>query len=509
MDYLQETNTTSAVKFKSRLLSIFMFLNFIAVLVTFTLNFLGLPILKYHYLIHIGITFLAIILFDFVDILPIILTLYFFEGQGRILWEYDNWARIIFDSLVFLSIMKIFITRKKVVDLVAIPAPLIFLIAAHFLWYIVEFANLHSLSYFAVLAASKLYIYPLLFFAGLVQIDFDIRNKKFQNTLNFFMFLIFLELILTFYQFDLKESLLLQITPYYRKALKEAIFAGIYYRPFATTQTPGTISIFLFLTLGLLYLKNTSKLQFIIKTVLIAASGYAIILCQVRSAYIKFILIIIAIHLGQLLYSRFKPRQIIGLMFTTIILYMGINYVTSVKATKNNEATTYARDRISSLADYDKIKDSRLNTDNFYKIASQKLYENPMGLGPGLTGSASNMIKEEMVDNHFLNYDMLWTYDNLLVGLIIDFGFGSIFYILMLIYIPAYFFRFLAIYYKDKNQDAYNILLICFISTLVIIIGNWGANGLTYNPESFAFWFFSAIGFSTIARNKIPKAALI
>lgn len=500
MNYLQ-SKESSINKFKSRLLSGLYFLNFLTIIVTFLLNFLGLPVLKYHYLIHIALTVIAIILFDFIDILPIIFTLYFFEGQGRILWEYQSWARIIFDSLVFMSVMKIFISKKKVIDLKFIPPPLALLVAAHFLWYLVEFSNLNSLSYFAVLAASKIYIYPLLFFLGIVQIDFNINHKSFQRTLNFFIFIVILELALTFYQFDLKETLLLQITPYYHKALKDSIFAGMYYRPFATTQTPGTISIFLFLTLGLLFLKQTSKLVYFLRIILVAVSGYAIVLCQIRSAYIKFLLILIAIHLGELIYSRFKPKHIISLIFVSSVLFFGISFVSNQKTTKD-EGKNYVRDRFATLTDYDKIKDSRIDGSNFLRIATQKLVENPLGFGPGLTGSASSMIKEEMVDNHFLNYDMLWTYDNLFIGLIIDFGVGAIFYCLILLYIPAYFFRFLAIFYKNKDHEAYKILLVCFTSTAVILIGNWGANGLTYNPESFAFWFFTAIGFATIAKQK-------
>ena len=164
MDYLQAQAEEANKRAKLQLLKLVYFFNFIALVTTFTLNFLGFPALKYIYLIHVSLTIFSIIAFEFNQIFPIIMTLFFIEGQGRILWEYNDWARIIFDSLVFAAVMKIFIVRKKVVDFRKVPTPLIVIIALHFLWFLVEFTNLYSLSAFSVLASSKVYIYPLLFF---------------------------------------------------------------------------------------------------------------------------------------------------------------------------------------------------------------------------------------------------------------------------------------------------------------------------------------------------------
>lgn len=502
MNNLQATKAAPANKLKSRLLTLFLTLNFLAIIVTFTLNFLGLPVLKYHYLVHVGLTIAAVLFFEFPQILPFILTLYFLEGQGRILWEYANWARIIFDVLVFLSIMKLFIIKKKVIDLEKIPPFLIFLIALHFFWYIVEFSNPYSVSYLASIAATKVYIYPILLFLGLTQIDFDIYQSNFQKSLTFFILLIVLEISLSFYQFNMKEQFILQIAPYYNNAMRDGVFVGMLFRPFGTTQLPGAISSFLFLTVGFLFLKNVSRIGYLLRAVLISASGFVIILCQVRSAFIKFLLIIAAIHVGELLYFRFRAKGFVGLIIVGAILLIGAQFVTNNKSTTGDVNIDYVRDRISSLGDVHKIKGSRINVDTFMKIISSKLVDYPLGLGPGLTGPAGSMSKDALIGNRFVNTSMVWTSDNILIALIIDFGFGAIFYILMLLYIPIYFIRFLAIYYRTKAYRPYKILLICLSTTLVILIGNWGALGITYNPESFAFWFFSALGFSTIAKYK-------
>jgi hypothetical protein len=501
MNYLQET-TADPGKIRTRLLSIFYGLNFVALIITFALNFLGLPALKYFYLVHVAITIFAIVLFNFSEIFPIILTLYFLEGQGRIVWEYASWSRIIFDALVFCSILKIFITNKKIIDSRIVPRPLILLILAHFFWYLVEFSNLHSLSYFAVFAASKVYIYPILFFLGLTQLDFDVEKENFQKCLTLLTVILIFELLLNYYQFDLKESFIVQISPYYNKVMRDGIFAGRFYRPFGTTQGAGTISIFLFLTIGLLFFKTSTKLNYLLRTGIILASGFVIILCQIRSAFIKFVLIVIAIHLGELLFFRFKAKGFVGITFLAIFIFIGTPFLKETKTNAKDEGITYATDRVLSLGDVNKLKDSRLDLQSFLRVAAEKLSVYPLGFGPGLTGPAASMSRDEMVGNRFINDDLTWTYDNLIISLVIDFGIGGIFYILVIVYIPAYFIRFLIKYYKSKSYSSYKVLMVCFCVTFVIILGNWGAIGLTYNPESFAFWFFAALGFATIAKHK-------
>lgn len=503
MNYLQAPTAKSNSKIKLQFLRVLLAINLIAILITFLLNFLGLPVLKYHYLVHIFISIIAILFFDFVQILPIILTLFFFEGQGRIIWEYASWSRIIFDSLVLISVLKIFISSKKIVDLKIIPTPLLLIISAHFFWYVVEFFNLYSVSYFAVLAASKVYIYPILLFFGITISDIKISDIKFQDTLNFFIVIFILEIALTFFQFSMKEKLLLQISPYYFKIMKEGVFSGILYRPFGTTQLPGAIAVFLFLNVGFLFLKKTGKFFFFLRTAILCAAGVAIILCQVRSAFIKFILIIFLINIGEFIFHRFKARGFAGLALLLSLAFFSFQYVSKDEITSTgDQGIDYVRDRISSLSEIDKIRSSRLNITEFTRIVTKKLTDNPLGIGPGLTGAVGSLSKDDLIGNKFVSSGMTWTSDNLIISLIIDFGIGAIFYLSMLFYIPIYFFRFLIIFYLEKSQEPFKILLVCFSTIAVIIVGNWGAIGITYNPESFAFWFFAALGFSTISKYK-------
>ncbi|MFA6236645.1 MAG: hypothetical protein WC635_04885 [Bacteriovorax sp.] len=502
MQYLQATNTESPDNLTPRLLKLVLNINILAVIVNFTLNFLGSPTLKYLYLIHIAITLIAVIFFNFSQILPIILTLFFIEGQGRIIWGNAGWTKVIFDSLVFLSVFKIFISNKKIYNLKGLPKSLLTLISLHFFWYLFEFSNLESVSYFAVLASSKIYIYPILFFFGLTQLEFDTSKDKFQQDLNFFFFLLGLELALTFYQFYMKDSFILQISPNYQQAMKDATFAGLFYRPFATAFSPGAISSYFFVTVGFLFFKKKSIPGNILKLILIFSLTAAIILCQVRSSLIKIILIVLLIQIGELVFHRFKAKGFSGIILFSIIMIFGGYYITEKSPMKDDASITYVKDRFSTLGDVKAVQSSRLSFSDFLQIASDKIASKPLGLGPGLTGSVGRLSLEQVKESHFLNIDMLWANDNLIISLLIDFGIGAIFYLSILMYIFLYFFQYLTIFYLKKAQAEFKILLVCFSSVIAILIGSWGTVGLTYNPESFIFWFFAALGFSTIGKFK-------
>lgn len=505
MSFSQVPSAVSTNKLRSSLLNFLLSINIIAILTTFTLNFLGSPALKYFYLVHLLITLIAILKYDFIEIFPIFLALFFIDGQGRILWEYSSWSRIIFDLLLFFSVAQMFIKYKKIADTKSIPKILIVLIALHFSWYLIEFSNLHSVSYFATLGAMKVYIFPFFFFLGLIQSDFNKYEHHFQKILNFYVLIILLEIALCIYQFNMKEILVLKISSFYIKSIRGNVFTDILYRPHGTTFAPGVISAYVSLTVGFLFLKKNSTRWSILRIILIFMIGYLLVLCQVRAALIKFFLIIIIIQLGEIFYFRLKPKSFDGLIsifslliFSTVAIK---NYTPNDKAGDIN----YARERFLSILDYKQIKKSRIDANTFINVAMSKLTSMPLGLGPGFTGAAGSLSSENMVGNRFINDDMIWGFDNLFISLIIDFGIGAFFYISIIFYIPIYFFRFLIHFYVNKKYEEYKFLLICFGTIVTIIAGNWGAIGIPYNPESFTFWFFTSMGFLVIKKYKNTK----
>jgi hypothetical protein len=163
----------------------------------------------------------------------------------------------------------------------------------------------------------------------------------------------------------------------------------------------------------------------------------------------------------------------------------------------------YAIARTASLGDSKSVSSSRISYDSLGTILETKLSIYPLGVGPGMTGAASSINSEFLNNDPVITTNYVWTHDNLIVALIIEFGYGAIFYIILILLIPIYFTQELIKLYKKKNEEKFRITLVCTSMLFVIIIGNWGANGIPYNPESFFFWFFSALGFCTLADQRI------
>ncbi len=505
MENLQADNIEIAQK--NKIILYFHALNFILLILNFSFNFLGNPALKYVYVAQVVTIATSIIFFKFEYVLMEIITLLFIEGQGRVVWEYQSWSRIIFDLLIFYSIAKIFISNKKLMDRKLLTMPIYICILLHFIWYIIQIFNIYSISMFGVIAASKIYIFPILLFLGVLQSNLDVKKEYFKTVYYFFVFILILEIALTLFQVQMKESLMLQLSPYYIKPMKEGIFTGTLYRPFGTTALPGTISIYLFTTVGFLFLFQFRLLGTLFKYGLIASSIMIIIFCQVRSALVKYLLIVGLIQLGLMIYERLKPKAVIPVFIIFITLIISGKTILLSNDKSGDENIDYAKKRMSSLTEIDAVKKDRINIDTFIKVAYSKLSTYPLGLGPGVTGAAASLIKDDIIQNPHVKLDYLWHFDSLFISLFIDLGVGAIFYLALIFYITVYLFKNLFYFYKIKDLSSFNIVLICFSTIFVIIIGNWGAIGLTYNPESFVFWFLAAIGIKTINKEKGKIAA--
>ena len=504
---MEKTQETEQRNSQSNLLALHS-VNIFLLIVNFALNFLGSPALKYVYLIHVIVIVLGLLIYDFDQIFFEIITLMFIEGQGRVLWHYQPWSRVAFDIITFLSIAKVFIQRKKIYDQKVVPWPVIVLIALHFLWYIIQFFNVNAVSIFGVLAASKIYIYPIILFLGITLSNLNPISKGFRQMLFGFYFIMILEVCLSYFHFTVKQQHLLSMSSYYYKAMKDGIFTDNLFRPFATTALPGVLAIYIFLTVGFLFFMKQNIKGTIFKWVIIVLSFLTIITCQVRSALVKFLLIIIFIQLGTMFYKRFSLRSILPFFVALIILVVGSQNFLSNGVSSEDENLNYAIGRASSLTEVSKVKNDRLNLTNFGKIIIDKISKYPLGVGPGMTGAASSVNQNEIVKNPFIKKEFLWTSDNLIISFALDLGIGGLFLLTLILFIPIYFVKYLLKMYAHKDEFHYHMLLICTSSAIVIIFGNWGAVGLTYNPESFIFWMYAALGFKIIGKYKDAKTLL-
>jgi len=158
-----------------------------------------------------------------------------------------------------------------------------------------------------------------------------------------------------------------------------------------------------------------------------------------------------------------------------------------------------AIDRYSIFTEDFKLGDHRATWDVGINQIILKISNAPLGLGPSRTGAASGIAKSEISEDPIFGSKESFGWDNLFIALAIDFGIGMIFYCFVVIGLPIFLSYKAIIMFIKNSEKQYNelpVVTICAISGIIIIIGNWAAIGLPYNPESFMYWFWMALGFN-------------
>lgn len=473
---------------------------YILVILFVAFNIMGLPELKFVYLALLVIIGYYIYAKGWNGSVHLIIMLSFMEGQGRILWEYNPLFRLIFDLFLILAYLLYTIKTKKVFPSHLFPNYFSILVIFHFFVFIVELFNTDSVGFFGVLAAAKIYIVPLLlFFMFLMNPITDDKNLKriFWTLLAFFS----IEAVISFYQMGEGEKLLLAINSYYKNPLRGDQFAGANFRPFGTGFNAGGYSVLYYLGVGLLFLHQPNWKISLLRNIVILLGAGALILSQVRSAFLKYTLIILAVNLFLFL---IKKQRFTSLLIFTVSVSAVTSFLISFDFVKVVDFDlTRTLERFSTISNVEDIKSHRISYEDFFNKISLKLSENPLGLGPGRTGAANTINLDKIAQDQVYGIEHSWASDNLLISLAIDFGFGMIFYVLIIIIIPLKLFFHAFVKLRKKEERSYRILVTSAVSTSVIIAGNWGAIGLPYNPESFYFWLWAAMGWSQIYKEEI------
>jgi hypothetical protein len=302
------------------------------------------------------------------------------------------------------------------------------------------------------------------------------------------------------YQFIQKESFLLQISPYYKNKHGE-IFVGPLFRSLGSTMLSGAYSVY-FCYSSILSYQSGKKESYIWRLLVVAVllfTAFSLFISQVRASMIKFLLIHSIFLGGMFLIQRNKLRRIFSslfFMFLTVLVIQNTNVFKNAFVDLDLESSI---SRITALFEKPN-EDYRANKSIIFSNLTERLAQNPLGLAPGRTGAVANISKKDISNDPIYTKNNTWAFDNLLIALAIDFGWGMIFYLALIVLIPFRLFYFLILYYGQKNQEMFVKTLMPFSVTTVILIGNWGAIGLPYNPESFFFWFFAAYGFRLNSR---------
>ncbi len=291
---------------------------------------------------------------------------------------------------------------------------------------------------------------------------------------------------------------MLEISQYYEVPLKGDAFSGISFRPFGTSFLPGSMSVYLAYSTGFLLLFNTKKQIYnLLRIILVALAVIANLIMQVRSLLIKQLLILVGFNFTYFLKSERKFKLsliIIPILISSIFAFKKLGLARNLFEGINLENTI---DRIEDISSVENFTSKRASIGQVWDITIEKLSQSPLGLAPGRTGAARSIVKSNIINDPLFNEKFSWSYDNLIISLAIDLGIGMFFYLFIIILLP-----FLLIQKTIKairKKKKYPILAISAVTCAVILIGNWGAIGIPYNPESFFFWFWIATGLNEVA----------
>jgi hypothetical protein len=470
------------------------------------LNFIGSPLLKQLYFAELALVFLCCALLPFSRIFFPLIFFFFVEGQGRILLEYAPFTRFIYDLLVTLVIIRLLASQKRLTPIKPFPNLLYWAIILHILWYVVSIFNPYSPTPLLGIVAGKTHLYPLLFFMAFINSkvlrDFDLLDE----IASFVLYCCLLQASLAIYQFFMTETHLFNISYYYKVILGEEKglrYMGINFRPPGTTFGAGAYSSYLFLCVILYYMR---KRQGVIYSTLIVLTSLtsivAIFFSGVRSSILKFVLMSAASMFFLLLINRRKERILIMLtLITFVVALIGLPNLSDMLFQNQTIIQEFNMmtplERLISIFEFgETYSTSRITFGEFINVASRKILETPLGIGAGRASPAASVFAGEIRNLNFYDENYAWYYENFYMSLVIEFGFGMIFMLLVLLYLPIFCFynAFKAIFHMRLTRA--KIMFLSAGGMFVILLGNWAASGLVTLPESFIFWMCATIGIS-------------
>lgn len=458
----------------------------VCLLFYFSLNFLGSPLLKYVYLV-----FPLIIAISLLTVRPRETFLLFFlylwiEGQGRVLWGYVWWARVIFDLLLAWAIFKEFYQSRSIFHPHSLPIWIKALIGLHFVIFTLELFNPIGVGPIAAVATSKIYIYPVLLFLFFNSTE-TFKGELIERIVRYGLAMALVQCLLSYYQMYQGHSFMLGISPHYYRAMGGGKFLGPLFRPFGTSFVAGGISTYLYALVPILYLER-KYIRYALA--LVPFIFVTLFMCQVRSAMVKLLAFLSVLFLLLLMFRQLKLKSIVQLLIVlAVVIPLSANYVGRAMNLLDKIDLAESQSRFSRLTE----GGQRHGPGAIYGILAHRLLQAPLGHGPGLTGAAASIGMESFLENKLVTIGDVWSYDNFYLSLFTDFGVLALVYLSLLMGIPivavVYFWR------KKRVLSSQQIYqqIVALSALVVLFLGNWGAIGLPYNPESFAFWYYMSI----------------
>jgi len=410
-----------------------------------------------------------------------------FEGMAKILVNYHPVIHVGADILITLLCIKWFLSRlilRKSV-FTNLP-PLSTLFALHFTWFAIAFFNPYSLGLYPSLAGVKVYVTMFTLYAFGYYLATDI--KQIHRFMGVWLLVAAIQVVTSLYQASVGPESVLSISPYYAKPLLK--HQGYAFRPFGTTANAGASSIFLSVTgafMAYFLIAYKKMIPRILMLLLVPLSVFTLLLCQVRSALVKFILGSGLFLMGSLRRGGGKGRvRALGAVAVLAGLLIFALPTLTTRWSSQQSDTMRAIERSVSIFDAKTVRHARRGVlDRIILFAK----EVPLGAGLSRTGSAGGKFQNRIKMDLFFPEGFFT--DNFWAATIVDLGIpGSL---ILSIIIFTILFRGYRSYRQLKSlQLVY--LNVAFLSALIpIVIGLWGAEGVIYNPEAAFFWFFSGV----------------
>lgn len=475
-------------------------------IVHFVMNFLGSPGLQYTGAILSVTAFLAVIFLRWDQAFYIVILYTLVGGQIKVVWGYHPFFRLCGDFLIVVLVFRSFVRTGKLFDFGKVPNFYIWMLTGHILWFTVELFNPLGAGFIPSLATGKFYIMPIFYLFALLNFRFDITSRLFKDFLKMYMFFVVLEAILVMYQSSQGPELMFGISKHYQSLFeKYSLFAStVSFRPWGTSHLPGGYSISFFLSTGFIFLwtiqpggddvqkLSTSKKVFIFIFTLLTL--FAVFISQVRSAFIKEVMIIAGGLFFSLLGTRFVAKRIFGISFG-IILFLGMATYGLNKSVAFSDYLTMDRifARYESIGSIEKASNQRASFSMGLAAIGHRLAR-PIGLGLGMTTKYMPEYDQKRKQNVDIHINEYWHYDNFFAHVATEMGAGSLFLIIIVVTTPFILASLMMSALRKKNYVVYRTLCYCFVSVIAITFGQWGAVGLIYPPEFTYYFFYVALG---------------
>lgn len=476
-------------------------LTFLLYLVHILLNFMETPLLKYFYFFEIAVFLYLAFTKKWSELLVPTFVFIMIEGQGRVLGNFNIFIKNIFDIYLIILFIRSYIVNSQYFNFRKIPTFFYLMMLCHFLWYVVQLFNFQNVGFMGVVLASKIYIFPFLFFFMFLNDKIDFNNFNNNRVSLIFIGVLVAQSFLIFHQKELGESHMLAVSASYARPMGDK-FIGNLFRPFGTSHLPGGISVYVSYVVCMFFFFTTkNKLISFLKIGSVFLLIFACFTMQVRTAFIQMLLVIFLSAIYISLEGK-KKYFFIPLIFSTLLLIpVAFDNVEKIDQTFPTLDLGKSIQRFEILQDADQVLSQRASFKKFSNTMEEKLTRTPLGLGPGRTGAANAMFVGRIKND--LAYDMSysWTLDNLFVSLAIDLGIGMIFYTFMIVGFPLYFMAN-SIYRYVKFGQINPVLGTSSVAMCVILMSCWGAIAIPYNPISFFFWFFISSAIIELEKEK-------